>query len=150
MAEANYQTQRYTSINLPTSAVISQFDELKNVWEEKQTARAEGGLLALSGFEHQFLLTLLRLVRKWREISEADRKNSDVIQTVLTEAISDIAESGLVVTLTQVKRTLSKSTIGKALEELWEIFNLASQHTPDLLEHLYFRLLAKVGQEDSV
>ncbi len=148
MAEANYQTQKYTSINLSTSAVISQFDELKNVWEEKQTARAEGGLLALSGFEHQFLLTLLRLVRRWREASEADRKNSDVIKTVVTEAISDIAESGLLVTLTQVKQTLSKTAIGKALEELWEIFNLALLHTPDLVEHLYFVVSGKFEDSD--
>ncbi|MGL6340896.1 MAG: AAA family ATPase, partial [Waterburya sp.] len=137
-----------TSTRISTFSLLSQFDELKNVWEEQKAARAEGGLLALSGFEHQFLLTLLRLVRRWREGSEADRETPDVIQTVLTEAISDIAESGLVVTLTQVKRTLSKSAIGKALEELWEIFSLASQHTPDLVEHLYFVVSGKFKDSD--
>ncbi|WP_019503269.1 AAA family ATPase [Pleurocapsa sp. PCC 7319] len=146
--EFQEQIPEQTSLNLPTSALVSQFDELKNVWEEQQTARAEGGLLALSGFEHQFLLTLLKLVRRWQEVSEAERGNPDVIQTVLTEAISDIAESGLVVTLTQVKQTLSKPAIAKALEELWEIFNLALLHTPNLVEHLHFVVSGKFEDSD--
>ena len=105
---------------IPTFTLLSQFDELKNVWEQKQANRAEGGLLALDGFEHQFLLTLLKLVRRWREASETERDNSEFIQAVLAEAVSDIAESGFVVTLTQVKRTLSETAVKKSLVQVGE------------------------------
>ena len=35
-------------------ALLSHLDELRSAWEEYQPQRAEGGLLALSGFDHQF------------------------------------------------------------------------------------------------
>jgi len=124
-------------------ALLSRLDELRTAWEESQPKRAEGGLLALSGFEHQFLLTLLKIVCEWRKSSEAERQELNKAHTVLTEAISDITESGRVVSLTQVKRSLSDKAIREALEELWEIFNLASERTPGLVEHLRFVISGK-------
>jgi hypothetical protein len=124
-------------------ALLSQLDELRSAWQEDQSARAKGGSFALSGFEHQFLLTLLKIVRRWKEASEAERQDPNTAHRVLTEAISDITESGRVVTLTQVKRTLSGKAIREALEELWEIFNLASERTPGLVEHLRFKISGK-------
>ena len=124
-------------------ALLSQLDELRSAWQEYYSARAEGGLLALSGFEHQFLLTLLKIVRRWKEASEAERQEPNTAHQVLTEAISDIAESGVVVTLTQVKQTLSDSAVSKALEEFWEIFNLASERVPDFVKHLRFVISGK-------
>ncbi|MEG4496370.1 ATP-binding protein [Microcoleus sp. F10-C6] len=134
-----------TSLNVTTSkfSLLSQLDELRSAWQEDQSARAKGGFLALSGFEHQFLLVLLKIVYRWKEASKAERQDLNTAHEVLTEAISDITESGKVVTLTQVKRTLSGKAIGKALEELWEIFNLASKHTPGLVEHLRFKISGK-------
>lgn len=119
-------------------ALLSQLDELRTAWEECQPKRAEGGLLALSGFDHQFLLTLLKIVHRWKEASEAERQDQNTAHRVLTEAISDITELGTVVTLTQVKRTLSDSAVSKALEEFWEIFNLALDRTDSLVKHLQF------------
>lgn len=127
-----------TSPTVATSALFSQLDELRSAWQEDQSARAEGGLFALSGFEHQFILTLLKIVRRWKKASETERQDLNTAHEVLTEAISDITESGTVVTLTQVKRTLSDSAVSKALEEFWEIFNLAFECTPSLVEHLRF------------
>lgn len=129
-----------TSANVTASELIllSQLDELRSAWQETHPKQAEGGLLALSGFDYQFLLTLLKIVRQWKEASEAERKDPNTAHEILAEAISDITEAGTVVTLTQVKQTLSDSAVSKALEELWKIFNLASERTPELVEHLRF------------
>lgn len=129
-----------TSANVTASELIllSQLDELRSAWQETHPKQAEGGLLALSGFDYQFLLTLLKIVRQWKKASEAERQDQNTAHKILAEAISDITESGIVVTLTQVKQTLSESTVSKALEELWKIFNLASERTPELVEHLRF------------
>ena len=140
MADSETTSPTVTASEL---ALLSRLDELRTAWEESQPKRAEGGLLALSGFEHQFLLTLLKIVRRWKEASEAERQDPNTAHRVLTEAISDITESGRVVTLTQVKRTLSGKAIREALEELWEIFNLASERTPGLVEHLRFVISGK-------
>ena len=132
-SETTSPTVTSSEINL-----LSQLDELRSAWEEFYPKQAEGGLLALSGFDYQFLLTLLKIVRQWKEASEAERQDPNTAHKILAEAISDITESGTFVTLTQVKQTLSESTVSKALEELWKIFNLASERTPELVEHLRF------------
>jgi len=134
-----------TSLNVTTSkfSLLSQLDELRSAWQEDQSARAEGGFLALSGFEHQFLLVLLKIVYRWKEASKAERQDLNTAHEVLTEAISDITESGVVIIFTQVKRTLSEDKVREALKELWEIFNLASERTPGLVEHLRFIISGK-------
>lgn len=118
---------------------LKQFNQLRAIWQEQQSSRAEGGLLAISGFEHQFLLVLLKVVRYWKDLPDTERQNLQLSQRILTEAVSDIAEIGLlVVKLTQVKRSLSETALRSSLEELWEIFRLASKYTPNLLEDLRF------------
>ena len=134
-----------TSPNVTASelSLLSQLDELRSAWQEFYPKQAEGGLLALSGFDHQFMLTLLKIVRQWKEASEAERKDPNTAHEILAEAISDITEAGTIVTLTQVKQTLSDSAVYKALEEFWLIFNLASERIPNLLEHLRFVISGK-------
>jgi hypothetical protein len=119
-------------------SMLSQLAELRNAWEQDYSERAQGGFLALSGFEYQFLLTLLKIVHLWKKSTDAERQDLETAQKILAEAISDITESGRNITFTQVKRTLSASNLRSALEELWEIFNLASEKTPDLGERLQF------------
>jgi len=131
-SETTSPTVTSSEINL-----LSQLDELRSAWEEFYPKQAKGGLLALSGFDYQFLLTLLKIVRR-KEASGAERQDPNTAHKILAEAISDITESGTFVTLTQVKQTLSDSAVSKALEELWKIFNLASERTPELVEHLRF------------
>ncbi|NJL39434.1 MAG: ATP-binding protein, partial [Leptolyngbyaceae cyanobacterium SM1_4_3] len=119
-------------------SMLSRLAELRNAWEQDYSERAQGGLLALSGFEYQFLLTLLKIVHLWKASTDAERQDLETARKILAEAISDITESGRDITFTQVKRTLSASGLRSALEELWEIFQLASERTPDLAEHLRF------------
>jgi hypothetical protein len=128
---------------------LNQLSQLRAIWQEQQSSRAEGGLLAISGFEHQFLLVLLKIVHYWKGLPDAERQNLQLSQRILTEVLSDIVEVGLVVTLTQVKRTLSASALRSALDELWEIFRLASEHTPNLLEHLRFVISGKFDSTTS-
>lgn len=128
-----------TSISeLPGVSMLSQLAELRNAWEQDYPKRAQGGLLALSGFEYQFLLTLLKIVHLWKASTDAERQDLETARKILAEAISDITESGRDIAFTQVKRTLSASGFKSALKELWEIFKLASERTPDLAEHLRF------------
>ncbi|MGB3191222.1 MAG: hypothetical protein WBB43_17595, partial [Limnoraphis sp.] len=129
--------------------LFSQLQELRSAWEECQPKRAMGGKWALSGFDYQFHLTLLKIVRRWKKASQAERQDVNTAHEILAEALSDITESGTVVTLTQVKRTLSDSAIRKALEEFWEIFNLAFEHTPTLVEHLNFIISGKSSNHNN-
>jgi hypothetical protein len=130
-------------------SILSQLDELRNEWEWQYPARAEGGQVALTGFNHQFLLTLWKIVVKWKSSDEADRQNLRKAHEVLAEAISDITEAGRVVTFTQVKRTLSGKALRDALEELWLIFNLAYDCTPELAEYLRFVISGQYEGEES-
>jgi ATPase family associated with various cellular activities (AAA) len=130
-------------------SIVTQIDEFKNLWEQEYPNRATGGLQAIAGFEHQFLLMLLKLIYLWRKSTELERQNSVTATKILTEAISDITESNIdTLTFIQVKRTLSSSAIDKALEELWDIFNLALNHNPSLVDSLRFVISGKI--EDAV
>lgn len=120
------------------ASILSQIVELRNAWEQDYPERAQGGLLALSGFEYQFLMTLLKIVHLWKESTETERQDLETAKKVLSEAISDITEIGIDITCTQAKRTLSVNGVRKALEELWEIYNLASEKTPALVKHIQF------------
>ena len=141
-----------TSANVTASklSLLSQLDELRSAWEEFYPKQAEGGLLALSGFDHQFLLTLLKIVRKWKESSKTERKDPSTAHKILAEAISDITEVGKFATLTQVKKTLSDKAVSKALKEFWLIFNLASERTPNLLKDLHFVISGKLDGDRNI
>lgn len=123
--------------------MLQDFNQLRATWEQRQSRRATGGLLAISGFEYQFLLTLLKIVRDWKRLPEIERHNLQLSQRILPEALSDIVEIGVSLTLFQVKRTLSEDALPKALEELWEIFKLTSESQPNLLENLRFVISGK-------
>lgn len=129
--------------------MLSQLAELRNAWEQDYSERAHGGLLALSGFEYQFLLTLLKIVYLWKQSIDVERQDSETARKILAEAISDITESGRDITFTQVKRTLSASGLRSALEELWEIFKLASERTPDLAKHLQFVISGQFEEHEN-
>lgn len=129
--------------------IFSQLDELRSEWERQYPERAEGGQVALTGFNHQFLLTLWKIVVKWKASDKVDRQDLRKAQEVLAEAISDITEAGRVVTFTQVKRTLSEKALRDALEELWLVFNLAFDCTPELAKHLRFVISGQYEGEES-
>jgi hypothetical protein len=141
-----------TSANVTASklSLLSQLDELRSAWQEAHPKQAKGGLHALSGFNHQFLLTLLKIVRKWKEASEPERKDPSTAHEILAEAISDITEAGKFATLTQVKKTLHDSAVSKALQEFWLIFNLASERTPNLLKDLHFVISGQLDGDRNI
>ncbi len=124
---------------------MSTIDKFKNLWEQQYPHHAEGGLQAISGFEHQFLLMLLKIVHLWKRSTDSERQNLITATKIQTEAISDITESDIdILTFIQVKRTLSNSMLDKALEELWNIFNLALNHHPNLVDSLRFVVSGKI------
>lgn len=130
-------------------AIFSQLDELRNAWERQYPERSEGGQVALTGFNHQFLLTLWKIVVKWKALDEVSRQDLRKAYEVLAETVSDITEAGRVITFTQVKRTLSEKALRDALEELWLIFNLAFDCTPELAERLQFVISGQYEGEES-
>jgi hypothetical protein len=131
-------------------SMFTQFDEFKKLWKQEYPNCAEGGLQAISGFEHQFLLTLLKTVHLWKKSTESERQDSKTAAKILTEAISDITQSDTdTLTFIQVKKTLSSSAIDKALKELWDIFNLALTHNPNLVDSLRFVISGKIKALDS-
>ncbi|WP_155523800.1 ATP-binding protein [Nodosilinea nodulosa] len=141
---------------MPTSAseshdfsLLAQVVELRNAWERNHSERAQGGLLSISGFEYQFLLTLLKIISLWKASTDIERQDLEVAKGVLSEAISDIIETGKYITLTQAKRTLSASGLRKALEELWQIFILASTKTPELAKRLEFVISGQLEGDEN-
>jgi hypothetical protein len=68
--------------------IFSQLNVLRNAWELEQPNRSEGGLLALSGFEHQFILTLQKIVHLWKASTEAERHDFSTVQRILSETMN--------------------------------------------------------------
>ena len=100
-------------------------NQLRAEWVK--TPRGRGGIAALAGFEFQLSLAVLTTIQRHHEDSD---------NQILVEAISDMvtsAEDAIIVS--QVKRTISSAAYHHALEELWEIYSLATQITPDRASH---------------
>jgi hypothetical protein len=93
----------------PQSEPVSSHDALRKLWFNRFPHRANGGWWALSGFAIQTTVGLERFVRAFLV--------EDKSPVAEIESLSDflIAEEKL--SLTQVKRTLTASTLGSALRE---------------------------------
>lgn len=137
-AKTTNEIQQESQIDL-----LSEVNRLRDAWQEKYSKKAEGGLVALRGFEFQFLLTLLKVISRWKEASETERQNQNTANEIFAEAISDIAEITDFVIVTQAKQTLSYSSVRQALAGLKEIFDLACELTPDLANRLQFVISGK-------
>jgi len=103
---------------------------LKTAWS--RTKAGKGGYASLAGFEFQITQAVLELIR-----SEGGDGG-----LVLMEVLSDILrqDGGLVVS--QLKRTLSSGALHKALDELWDIEQLARSVVPDIRPSLRFQVQA--------
>ncbi|WP_413168133.1 hypothetical protein ACL6C3_15565 [Capilliphycus salinus ALCB114379] len=75
------------TITASSLRLFSQLQELRSAWEEKERERLEGGKSALSGFDHQFHLTLLKIVRRWKKASQAERQDVNTAHEILAEAL---------------------------------------------------------------
>jgi hypothetical protein len=106
---------------------------LEQQWNLREPARASGGVIAIRGFHYQFLVVLLESLKWWNEAPEELRGYPTVFGQILSDAVALTPQA---IVATQVKRSLTASTLQRALEELWAIHRLACQETPELLHRL--------------
>lgn len=66
-------------------SLLAQVTELRKAWKQDYPDQAQGGLLSISGFEYQFLLTLLRIVALWKKSTDIQRQDLEVAKRVLSE-----------------------------------------------------------------
>jgi tetratricopeptide (TPR) repeat protein len=113
---------------------------LQHAWQTEFEKRASGGTLALAGFHYQFLVALHDTLRAWLDRSSPERSRPKVF----TECLSDILDrsSNDIILVTQVKRTTRPDSFRDALTELWLIYHLATETSPNLVPYLRFRVLS--------
>lgn len=100
--------------------------ELRALWSQEERRRADGGWWSLSGFSIQATIALDRFVRR----AVIDRASD----AYAFEAVSDLSVVGDKVSLTQVKRTLTRATLAAAVGEARTILDLCSQAFAQKLE----------------
>ena len=86
------------------------------------------------------MLVLRSTVERWLELSPDRRADPVVFAEVLSDAL-EIGDAGRVV-VAQVKRTQTTSQVRHALEELWEIWELAGEIAAQERKDLTFRLIS--------
>lgn len=106
--------------------------ELRALWSLRERHRADGGWWSLSGFSIQTTIALERFVR--RAIVEG-RPDAYAF-----EAVSDFSTTGEKVCLTQVKRTLTRSTLAAAVSEARTVLDLCS---PEFAEKVEFQIVCE-------
>lgn len=124
----------------PTPAIKRELlRRLRDAWS--RDPRAEGGLQALAGFDYQFILFLWRLIEKWSQLPSGKRYRA----SIFTEYLSDIVdtEGADAIVVAQVKTTQSSNGVKKALDELWEVYQLACRETPELISSLEFLIVSQ-------
>jgi DNA-binding HxlR family transcriptional regulator len=114
---------------------VSRLLALEEEWARRHPAKSAGGQRALGGFHYQFLLTLLLFAEEWSQ----DQRPVDVRGEALSDILAASAQLD-VVTITQVKRTLTGRSLAAALDELWSIEMVARDVAPDLVPQLRYRV----------
>lgn len=109
---------------------------LEAKWRQTMRQRADGGRNAVAGFHYQFQSTLLRTVRRFLE--DKDARGEDVIAECLSD-VRSVEGDGIVVT--QIKRRHTGKSVRAALDELWDIDQLAADF-PALRPRLRFNIQA--------
>lgn len=108
------------------------FASLKALWAAQFPKKANGGWWGLSGFSIQMTAALEKFVRE-------GLGKDDVAFAV--EAVSDVLlASSAELQLSQVKRTLTTTTLNAALAEAYDIASLCSH---DLLEKITFQVVCE-------
>lgn len=123
-----------TDFGPPAGGEARDLAELKQLWAERYARRADGGWWALSGFAVQTSVALERFVRA--ALIETGPRNLDAE----LETIGDFLLASDTIHVTQVKRSLTKSTLGDALEEAAAVASLC---TPALFGRLRFQILCE-------
>jgi hypothetical protein len=110
---------------------LSLVHELRDAWCSYDERRALGGIHALRGFDYQFCLFLKALLLRWK-ITPPDKRLAE--PGVYTEAVSDILAIPMTgpVYVTQVKLSLSPSSLNDTLEEFAAISKAVSGIAADI------------------
>lgn len=122
---------------MPADAKVAKtIHELKRRWPEAQAKRAMGGWWALSGFTFQMLVALNQFLK--------DNLLETSATAIGVEDLSDILLADAdEYRLTQVKRTLTNSTLSAAIREAYEIVKLAEE---PLRGQLVFQIVCQDDQ----
>ena len=122
-------------------------DILKHIWDERYPRKSAGGISAIGGFHCQFVLFLLETVKAY-----ILRGNEFEDPRIFIECLSDIINDANdnVVILSEVKRTLSSGSLSKALNQLWDIYELSCSRTPNLCSRLRFRIISTRNKLNNV
>lgn len=112
--------------------------DLLRLWRQKYPRRATGGWWALAGFAFQTSTFLLRFFQRLKKGATEPGQLAEM------EQFSDIlyTHDGRL-TLIQVKRTLTKSTLVAAVKEAYLITDLCRCETPALLDRLRFQIACR-------
>lgn len=122
---------------LSASTFANSRDELKRLWSSRSPHRANGGWWALSGFAIQTTVALERFVRAFLV--------EERVAAAEIESLSDFLLAGDKLSLTQVKRTLTASSLGAAIREAYEIISLCS---PELAAQVEFKIVCERCDSD--
>lgn len=111
---------------------------LMQLWRQHYPRRAKGGWWALAGFAFQTSTFLLRFFQC------LEKGTAEPGQLAEMEQLSDILypRDGRL-TLIQVKRTLTKSTLVTAVEEAYLLTDLCRRQIPSLLNRLRFQIACR-------
>ncbi|WP_420132482.1 hypothetical protein [Rhodopseudomonas sp.] len=123
---------RVTTTSDLSKALANNYAELRKLWSHDERRRADGGWWSLSGFSIQATIALDLFVR--RALIEG------ASEAYAFEAVSDLSVAGDKVSLTQVKRTLTRSTLAAAVDEARIILDLCS---PAFAHKLEFQIICE-------
>jgi len=120
----------------PPTTLANSHAELRTLWSKKERRRADGGWWSLSGFSIQATIALDRFVRRAVIDGAPD--------AYAFEAVSDFSVTSDKVSLTQVKRTLTRTTLAAAVGEARTILDLCS---PAFAEKVEFQIICERDEE---
>jgi len=118
-------------VTVNTADLFADLMILRRAWEGRR--EAAGGFAAMAGFDFQMTKAVLTIIRRSLLGGGA----------TFVEALSDIMEADKGLVITQAKRTLASSSLHSALAELWEIYLLARDKTPTLVDHIRFQVVSR-------
>ncbi|MCU6456040.1 hypothetical protein LPN01_18335 [Sphingomonas sp. A2-49] len=112
--------------------------DLKTAWATAFSKRAHGGWWALSGFSLQTMAALARMLKS-ELIDKKPRGEVDI------ESVSDAILNEDKISLVQIKRTLTKSTLEAAFAEAYDIASLCSTALQDQLQFQVVTMKRETG-----
>lgn len=112
--------------------------DLKAAWATAFSKRAHGGWWALSGFSLQTMAALARMLKS-ELIDKKPRGEVDI------EAVSDAILNEDKISLVQIKRTLTKSTLEAAFAEAYDIASLCSTALQNQLQFQIVTMRQEAG-----